>query len=379
MLQVPVQLFVKMFTFIAMLPIANLVLGDYVIINLGASGNYVAGEEVSENGLVAGGFFDAADVEGAFTFNGATSYLSGLPGGTGTYANSINNSGIAVGYANNASGQRRAVLWSSPSSVTELGTLGGTQSNARGIDNLGRVVGDSRNSSDQTRPFLWTSSTGMVELAMSLGGMTASARAINDNGQIAGNARLTSGETRAVRFDLTTATTLNLGTLGGESSFANGISPNGYVAGLSDAPDDEFRPFFWSELTGMIDIFADSHLGSPFGAAYDVNSSGWVVGYGEINDNFDSHAFLWSQSFGLIDLNSFLPAGSDWVLMGAAGINDRGQITGWGTYQGQPSGFLLSPVPEPSSAFLLISAAAVSGLARVSKRRRVVPALESIG
>ena len=55
----------------------------------------------------------------------------------------------------------------------------------------------------------------------------------------------------------------------------------------------------------------------------------------------------------LIDLNSLLPASSGWVLYGATGINDNGQISGWGSYNGQAMGFVLNPVPEPATAALL--------------------------
>jgi hypothetical protein len=59
----------------------------------------------------------------------------------------------------------------------------------------------------------------------------------------------------------------------------------------------------------------------------------------------------------MLDLNSLLPANSGWVLEEAFGINDAGQITGMGLYNGQASAFLMTdppaPVPEPGTSLAI--------------------------
>ncbi len=45
----------------------------------------------------------------------------------------------------------------------------------------------------------------------------------------------------------------------------------------------------------------------------------------------------------MTDLNSLLPSGSGWNLGGATGINDSGQIVGYGIDNGQDHAFLLTP------------------------------------
>jgi surface-anchored protein len=69
-----------------------------------------------------------------------------------------------------------------------------------------------------------------------------------------------------------------------------------------------------------------------------------VVGYGEINEDYDSHAFLWTRSSGLVNLNQRILGAPNLVLAGASGINDAGQITGWGNLDGRSVAFLLDPV-----------------------------------
>jgi hypothetical protein len=45
----------------------------------------------------------------------------------------------------------------------------------------------------------------------------------------------------------------------------------------------------------------------------------------------------------MLDLNGLIPPNSGWSLTAAYGINDRRQITGEGTFNGQTHGFLLTP------------------------------------
>ncbi len=302
---------------------------------------YVAGEEVNSRGAVAVGAYDDQDAPVAARFEGGLTLLPPLSP-KGAYANSINDAGLTVGWALNDAGLRRAVAWSN-GIPSDLGTLGGDRAEARGVNNAGQIVGQARNAVGQARAFLWTESSGMSELPMTLGGNRSAASAINATGVVAGSGRLANDKTHAVRYDPGTGTTLDLGTLGGDESFANGINDAGHVAGLSDDSEGGFRPFFWSPETGLVDLFADGHLGSPFGAAYDVNSAGEVVGYGEINDNYDSHAFVWSRNDGLRDLNNLVARMPGLELRGAAGINDVGQISGWGALHGEPVAFRLDP------------------------------------
>jgi len=53
--------------------------------------------------------------------------------------------------------------------------------------------------------------------------------------------------------------------------------------------------------------------------------------------------FVWTQSSGMRDLNTLIPANSGWVLSSASGVNVWGQIVGVGVRNGQTHGYLLTP------------------------------------
>jgi hypothetical protein len=52
------------------------------------------------------------------------------------------------------------------------------------------------------------------------------------------------------------------------------------------------------------------------------------------------------------DLNSLLEPNSGWILRDAQGINEKGQIVGFGEFEGESRAYLLTPVPEPSTLFI---------------------------
>ncbi len=58
----------------------------------------------------------------------------------------------------------------------------------------------------------------------------------------------------------------------------------------------------------------------------------------------------------MVDLNTLIGPASGWILNSANAINDLGQITGTGTFDGVNRAFLLTPVPEPGSLLLIAMA-----------------------
>ena len=80
--------------------------------------------------------------------------------GNSSRAYGINNRGWIVGYADDAEGRRRAVLWEGDR-TTDLGTLGGDEAEARAVNDAGQIVGVSTTAPGQelgaagARAFLW--------------------------------------------------------------------------------------------------------------------------------------------------------------------------------------------------------------------------------
>jgi probable HAF family extracellular repeat protein len=209
--------------------------------------------------------------------------------------------------------QTHAVLWKDGQMI-ELGTLGGNQVAAFGINNGEQIVGASTTAildpycffgTVQQRAFLWEH--GLMQDLGTLGGNCAlpgGINPINERGQIIGSSTTSS-------------------------------SPNP----LTGLPTTD--PFLWEQGKGMRDL---GTLGGAFGSAQAINTGGQVVGQSSIaadpagcngfpdNGDLNCHAFLWDQGT-LIDLTTSTTGGApEWV----AGINDTGEIVGWGVFSNSP-------------------------------------------
>jgi len=138
----------------------------------------------------------------------------------------------------------------------------------------------------------------------------------------AGVMETTAGEMRAFIYPdpLTrTLTIRDLGTLGGTSSQANGVNSEGQVVGVSETESGEQHAFLWTESDGMVDL---GTLGGELSIAWSINDKGQVVGYTEAYST--TVAFLWTEDEGMVVL---------WPLEGADGwaafdINNKGIVVG---------------------------------------------------
>ena len=302
----------------------------------------------------------------------------GTLGGSSSFALGINASGQVVGKADLADGTTHAFLYSD-STMTDLGALGGNDSIARGINASGQVVGSVSPGDFTGHAFLYSGVT-MADL-----GRSSDARGINASGQVVGGFE-TAGAKRA--FLYSGSTLVDLGTFGGRDSEAFGINTRGHVVGNARYADDKQRAFLYADsiLTDLgtvggggssyataindngqvvggadIDDRGTSHafrcnvyagaimndlgcLGGTYNYSYAsaINAIGQVVGASTFDDTGASHAFIYSST--MIDLNDLIPSLSGWTLCEAAGINDAGQIVGYGIINGQSHAFLLTPV-----------------------------------
>jgi probable HAF family extracellular repeat protein len=145
---------------------------------------------------------------------------------------------------------------------------------------------------------------------------------------------------------------------GNVESEANGINNLGQVVGwLFTGTAD--RAFVFAQNTL-------SELGTlPTGqnsVAYAINSSGQIVGNSDViasievltnsftgqiyyQTNYEDHAFL-SEAGVMTDLNELMPCDSGWDLNFANDINERGQIVGYGTVDGNYHAYVLTPIGQ---------------------------------
>ncbi len=266
-------------------------------------------------------------------------------GGTIGSAYSVNDIGHAVGAADNAVSQTHPFIWSDIFDKKDLGTLsGGTFAIALDINNANQVVGQSEIGGPgvlQDRAFVWDRINGMQPIATLPGGSSNAANGINDSGQIVGYSGTSSGETHGFLLSggvLTDIPPLGTGRLG----IAFKINSSGQVVGYSNlvfgTPNPPHHAFLWTAGSSPLDL---GTLGGN-SIAHDINDAGEVVGSYEVTPGVN-RAFIYTQSTGMTDLNS-LTTGSGWTLLEARGVNNKGQIVGFGVNpSGFVHGFLLTP------------------------------------
>jgi probable HAF family extracellular repeat protein len=342
----------------------------------GPAGLSSAATWISDNGLIVG-FSENGEVD---PFTGIQSVhgvvwnheeildLGTLKGGYESIANAVNRQGQIVGYANNAvldpnsiaglGSQTRAVAWSN-GRIYDLGTLGGTDAVALYVNARGLIVGESYTSSSvppQTpecggspltlHAFIWEN--GQMTDLKTLGGSCASAFALNNRGQVVGGATI-AGDAESHAFLWERGVMKDLGTLGGTHSYAGWLNDSGQVVGaVSNQGDKALLASSWKDgaITNLGTLAGDT-----CSAADAINSQGQIVGgSGFFDAPFFSactdpveHAVLW-ESGKVYDLNLLATPSNDLTLSEATFINDRGEISGFGTLpSGDQHAFLLIP------------------------------------
>jgi probable HAF family extracellular repeat protein len=233
--------------------------------------------------------------------------------------------------------------------MDDLGTLGGADSIAMALSADGSVaVGAAAlPGAGGDRACRWSRVDGLQPL-VGPDGTDSKAYGISHNGSaVVGIADAPDGASvRAMLWESGAAN--DLGTLGGASSRAFAISGDGStVVGIADTPDGR-QAFRWTLEDGMQGL---GTLHRSASAAYASSFDGRVIaGYDSVPTIGSSHAFLWSPSLGMVDLNVYLPTfGCDltgWTLIGVNGISsDGGSVVGNGLFNGQHRGFLISGIP----------------------------------
>lgn len=337
--------------FCALLAVQPAIAQRYAITDLGTLPGDVAsyGRGIDRWGQVTGySYTGMGNVVHAFIYSeGVMLDLGTLPGGNASagYAISGPKRDIKVtGYATTPNGSNHAFLYTE-GIMQDLGTLpGGRYSLGFAVNSSGQVTGESNFGTDYHSFQAFLYSDGQM---MDLGTLPGDdynvgysiGYAINSRGEVAGDS---SGRA----FLYSNGIMSSLGTLdGGRYSGAYAMNNHGEVTGAADAADGNLHAFLYKNRK-MQDLGTVPGKTSSIGLG--INGAGEVVGYAYSGPNSDFRAFLYSKHT-MEDLNNLIPNDSGWVLLYAYSINNRGQITGYGTVNGATHAYLLTPVSSTCS------------------------------
>jgi probable HAF family extracellular repeat protein len=333
---------------------------NYRITDLGTLGGSVSfAFDVNVHGDVVGSSTTVTGETDAFLYhNGAMTDLGVLdPMKNFSQAFGINDSSSVVGSSltidTNGDYIRSRPFVYSDGTMSLVGTFGGDYGWANDISNADQIVGISADSNGVTHAFRATGGT-MLDLGtFSEAHDYSIGYGIKDARSVAGYSTL--GPNFSNAFLYRAGDLLDLGNLGG---FSRGFAVNDadHVAGTSIIDDSgQECAFLWREGT-LTDLGTTAEAITSQGL--DINNLGQVVGTLVFEPGTQhNHGFLYSKGT-MIDVNTLLPEGSEWLVRDAQAINDLGQIVGFGNIGGQEHAYLLTPVPEPSSCVLALGAEA---------------------
>lgn len=319
---------------------------NYKIVDLGAIvGPVSTAISISNDGRVVG--YNGSQGYIWRIGNANAEFLGTLPGGYQSNAYGINSSGQAIGWASFSSPSRLTGFVYSNGIMQDLSLLAGLTTDylsPSAINAKGDIVGWGNIPSGH---FLYSMSEG--KLIDKIPSFQGSFYGINDVNQIVGQTGLSGQGGQAVLVQGATITLL--GTLGGAYSVATGINNSGLVIGTSytSGTDSSSQRAFLYDGT-MHDL---GTLGGGYSFVGDINNHGVVVGSSRMSGGL-FHGFIYKNGE-MRDINDFVDPSTGIVISDVRGINDNGEIVGIGTKNGNIfNAFVLIPVPEPSSLFLLI-------------------------
>jgi probable HAF family extracellular repeat protein len=277
-----------------------------------------------------GGFVGAA---GIWSKRDGLKILGTLPGGVNSFATGINNHGDIIGYTDDIF----ATLWWSTGVVENLNAL----ISPSFVDNnvIPYAINDSRTVTGWMgfeEPFVWSP----INPAIANRPIDLNALPEGRGAGVAidafGNVALSANGEVFVWDPAGVLHFVNLQKPLSSYQSASGIS-YGYVSGQTCDTNQICAAFIWNQKHGA--QFLGHLAGQTSSVSNGINRYRQVVGYS------GTHAFLWTHSSGMHDLNALIKAQS-WQLVSATGINDKTQIVGSGLLNGVEHGFLLTVVPR---------------------------------
>jgi uncharacterized membrane protein len=319
--------------------------------------------------IADGATIDSVDVQ----FLGGTPDVTydvlplGTLGGSDSFARDVNQSGSAAGWASDATGRKRAVVWSSSTGApSTLSTTDAVESQAYAINHPGTAVGSVTTAPGAQTAALWRNGTettfapGLTAVDVSNGDIALVAptgptmpgygylyengtltsfapcdqargclsvwpRVLNDLRQVVGELRSTYSPPMGIGWNITFTLPVWDASCGEQSGTAIDVDDHGRVLGVATQCTAWPRVSVIQHFTSTIDLSA------AIGATADPTS---VIALSE-----ESHVLAWSRSSGAFvwqnGRTTRVRLGlTGWTLDTVTAINVRGQIVAHGTGPG---------------------------------------------
>ena len=359
---------------------------QYTITPLNAPANtYSYPRGLNDTGTVVGRY-DATpgSNEVGIWQSGALTNLGTL-GRTHAWATRINTSGQVIGTAQQQNGnyyynEAFTLQNGPPTFLGILGTTGksGEGSNASDINSDAQIIGTSStgtldvNGNPVRHGFLWENGT-MTDIGVPSGQYVhVSVTAINAGGTVVGYASHpgspVESEFTAFTWNKNVGFQLLPNVLGTGRLFPLDINDSGRIVGTYEttpfgSPGSQTKPFYY-DGTVMTDLPVPPGFETRAVYASQINNRGQIVGYAA-----GGTPITWENGT-CYNINDLVPSGSGpFDASSGISINDVGQIVVTKSLPSGVSGFLLTPVPEPST-FVLLGMGAVGLLGFAWRRWR---------
>ena len=318
---------------------------QYNVIDLGQAGEPPTyAFALNNNNLVVGQyqvFFSGDSYMASFSWDGGV--LTGWHVfGNKSKVKGINDSGVMVGWSDGVVHPYTAYVRENGVDTDLPEAPGQSWSLASTINNSGVAVGKSGGFGVK-----WTKSGGDWSIADTLtvsGRNEAAAAGINEAGDIVGDSYHSGAGYRAIHWapGTTSGTVLPYPAGSGSWDIAADINDDGDVVVGESISSGQPRPAIWENDGGWSGRLL-GNFGGGGSQALAINNDGMVVGWSTTYESVE-HAFIYDEINGMQDLNSMIDAESGWVLLRATGINEAGNICGYGTINGETHAFLLAEV-----------------------------------
>jgi probable HAF family extracellular repeat protein len=329
---------------------------------LGGTQNYtgfsVKEAGINDAGQVVGYAFTAGGVKHAFVKSPGQDMVDlGLiiPGSVESRARCINHSGIIGGYYSNSLTGYNAVLWSLVMGAYQWTGLGGNNSEVLGSNNAGYLAGLGYVGL-YSHAYVKPPSGEPLDLGIPSGYIESRATGINNANTVVGYLSDAGGIPTACFWSPSGGSyTAAAPLFGVADTYALAVNNLGQAVGKRRLSETVYHAVLKSPGHDLQDL--GTLVGPGWQSqAFDLNDSGWVVGWSNYYDG--TRAFLWTPSGGMQDLNTLvvnLP--SEVRLIEAHAINQRGEIAGYMSTggSGQTNGvFKLTPIISLPHPLLLL-------------------------